>query len=337
MKAKVLRKGKGKAGKQTNRDKLQKFKDAVNDFVKSKGGFGENGSDQRGVFAKKKSRKELRKEKRKLKKAKNKSHYMGQSVQNPSEEPAPNTPAEEEKTQKPALKGTGHLKNTAQKQQNTNKDSVNTKDYEEETTKRKVHFSEDLPKQINKSSLKESRKRSLLEANIEEDKEIKRLEKRLGLNKRKNKKSMPQSFTDDGLDYILGILEPGASAAGLYESDEEMDIDKAKDDFDVLDKDSDGPESDDENEDDSKDEGDTDEEEGDGEDEAQMEEEDVEDNNQIEDEVEGDQEEEDTDASEEKDDGEKVDSEQKTAESQEPVCHSKSGYYILLLFKFKSP
>uniref|UniRef100_A0A673GMS9 Nucleolar MIF4G domain-containing protein 1 n=1 Tax=Sinocyclocheilus rhinocerous TaxID=307959 RepID=A0A673GMS9_9TELE len=295
MKAKAQRKGKGKAGKQTHRDKLQKFKDSVNNFVKSKGGFGENESDQRGLFVKRKSRKVLRKEKRKLKKAKKKSHYMGQSPQNPSEEPAPNTPAEEEKTQKPAQKTTGNLKNAAQKQQKANKDS------EEETTKRKVHFSEDLPEQRKKSSLNESRKRALLEANIEEDKEIKRLEKRLGLNKRKNKKSIPQSFTNDGLDYILGFLEPGASATGLYESDEEMDIDKAKDDFDELDEDSDGQMTDDEN----KDEGYSDKEEGDGEDDAQMEEEDdVEDDNQIEDEMEGDEEEEDTDASEENDDGE---------------------------------
>ncbi|XP_016135480.1 nucleolar MIF4G domain-containing protein 1 [Sinocyclocheilus grahami] len=312
---KAQRKGKGKAGKQTHRDKLQKFKDSVNNFVKSKGGFGENESDQRGLFVKRKSRKEQRKEKRKLKKAKKKSHYMGQSPQNPSEDPAPNTTAEEEeKTQKPAQKTTGNLKNAAQKQQKANKDSVNTKDNEEETTKRKVHFSEDLPKQRKKSSLNENRKRALLEANIEEDKEIKRLEKRLGLNKRKNKKSIPQSFTNDGLDYILGFLEPGSSATGLYESDEEMDIDKAKDDFDELDEDSEGQITDDENKDDNEDEGYSDEEEGDGEDDAQMEKED----NQIEDEMEGDEEEEDTDASEENDDGEEVDSEQKAPESQEP-------------------
>lgn len=324
MKAKARRKG--KAGKQTHTDKLQKFKDSVNDFVKSKGGLGENESDRRGLFVKRKSRKELRKEKRKLKKAKKKSHYTGQSLQSPSEDPAPNTPAaKEEKTHKPALKTTGNLKDAAQKQQKANKDSVNTKDNKEETTKRKVHFSEDPPKQRERSGLSGSRKRALLEANIEEDKEIKRLEKRLGLNKRKNKKSLPQSFTSDGLDYILGILEPGASATGLYESDEEMDIDKAKDDFEELDEDSDGHMTDDENKDDA----DSDEEE---EDDAQMEEEeDVEDDNQTEDEVEGDEEEEDTDASEENDDdGEEVDTEQKTPESQEPVCHSKSGYYILL-------
>ncbi|XP_016295443.1 nucleolar MIF4G domain-containing protein 1-like [Sinocyclocheilus anshuiensis] len=297
MKAKAQRKSNGKAGKQTHRDTLQKFRDSVNNFVKSKGGFGENESDQRGIFVKRKSRKELRKEKRKLKKAKKKGHYTGQSLPNPSEEPAPNTPAEEEKTQKPALKPTGTLKNATQRQQKTNTDNVHIKDGEDETTKRKVHFSEDLPKQRKKSSLNESRKRVLLEANIEEDKVIKRLEKRLGLNKRKNKKSLPQSFTNDGLDYILGILEPGASATGLYESDEEMDIDKAKDDFDELDEDSDGKVTDDENKDDS---------------------EDVEDDTQIEDEVEGDEDEEDTDASEENDVEEKKDSQQKTPESQKP-------------------
>ncbi|KAI2662518.1 Nucleolar MIF4G domain-containing protein 1 [Labeo rohita] len=324
MKAKAQRKSKGKAGKQTPKDKLKKFKDSLHNFVKSKSGFDENESDQRGIFVKRKSRKELRKEKRKLKKAKKKSHYMGQSLQNPSEEPAPNTSAvKEEKTQKPALKPTGNLKNAAQRQQKSNKDNVNTKDGEEETTKKKVRFSEDVPKQKKQSSQNESRKRALLEANVEEDKEIKRLEKRLGLNKRKNKKSLPQSFTYDGLDYILGILEPGASAKGLYESDEEMDIDKAKDDFDELDEDSEGQMTDDENKDESEAEGDGDEEEDDGEDDTQMEEEeDVEDDTQIdeeedvddtqiEDEVEGDEEEEDTDASEENDDEEK-DSEQKT-------------------------
>ncbi|TRY88693.1 hypothetical protein DNTS_026132, partial [Danionella cerebrum] len=78
-----------------------------------------------------------------------------------------------------------------------------------------------------------------------------KLEKRLGLNKRKNKKTLPQSFIDDGLDYILGILEPGASAMGLCESDEELDIDKAKDNFDQLEEDSEEEMTDDEGKDES--------------------------------------------------------------------------------------
>ncbi|XDV18064.1 hypothetical protein PO909_023837 [Leuciscus waleckii] len=316
MKGKAQRKSKGKGGRQMHKEKLQKFMDSVNNFVKSKGGFDENENNQRATFVKRKSRKELRKQKRKLKKSKMKSHYMGQSLLKPSEEEKP--AQNEENTQKPAAKPIGNLKNAAQRQQETNKDNINMKDGVEETTKRKVHFSEHLPKQRTKSSLHESRKRALLEANIEEDKEIKKLEKSLGLNKRKNKKSLPQSFANDGLDYILGILEPGASATGLYdESDEEMDVDKAKDNFDELEDDSDRQMTDDENN--GEDEDDADEEVGDGEDDTIMEEEeDVEEDAQIEDYVEGDEEEEDhTDASEENDHGEEVESEQYTPESQE--------------------
>lgn len=47
--------------------------------------------------------------------------------------------------------------------------------------------------------MSENRKRQLIEANAEEDKNIKRLEKQLKLNKRKSK-AIPRSFVDDGLD-----------------------------------------------------------------------------------------------------------------------------------------
>lgn len=53
---------------------------------------------------------------------------------------------------------------------------------------------------------KKNKKHKLLnEANLEEDREIKKLEKRLKLNKRKNK-TIPKSFVTDGLDCILFIL-----------------------------------------------------------------------------------------------------------------------------------
>ncbi|KAI5775117.1 NOM1 [Gulo gulo luscus] len=57
-----------------------------------------------------------------------------------------------------------------------------------------------------------ARKRALLAANEEEDREIRKLERRLGLTKRKRKgggSSVPLSFARDGLDYLLGALEPG--------------------------------------------------------------------------------------------------------------------------------
>ncbi|XP_053409524.1 nucleolar MIF4G domain-containing protein 1 [Nycticebus coucang] len=65
-----------------------------------------------------------------------------------------------------------------------------------------------------------ARKRALLAANEEEDREIRKLERCLGLNKRKKKgegSSVPLSFARDGLDYILGALESGKNS-GLYES-----------------------------------------------------------------------------------------------------------------------
>ncbi|XP_034495988.1 LOW QUALITY PROTEIN: nucleolar MIF4G domain-containing protein 1 [Ailuropoda melanoleuca] len=68
-----------------------------------------------------------------------------------------------------------------------------------------------------------ARKRALLAANEEEDREIRKLERCLGLNKRKKKgdgSSVPLSFARDGLDYILGALGSGKNS-GLYESSRE--------------------------------------------------------------------------------------------------------------------
>lgn len=50
--------------------------------------------------------------------------------------------------------------------------------------------------------MKKHRKKQLLDANLEEDRNIKQLEKQLKLNKRKSK-SIPVSFSRDGLDCIL--------------------------------------------------------------------------------------------------------------------------------------
>ncbi|XP_046990452.1 nucleolar MIF4G domain-containing protein 1-like isoform X2 [Schistocerca americana] len=57
-----------------------------------------------------------------------------------------------------------------------------------------------------KQEMKKSRDRQLLEANKEEDKIIRKLEKQLKLNKRKSK-SIPKSFSSDGLDYLLEVCD----------------------------------------------------------------------------------------------------------------------------------
>ncbi|KAL1497289.1 hypothetical protein ABEB36_008279 [Hypothenemus hampei] len=55
--------------------------------------------------------------------------------------------------------------------------------------------------------MSKQRREQLLKENEEEDKNIKRLEKLLKLNKRKSK-SIPKSFVDDGLDYLLEVCDP---------------------------------------------------------------------------------------------------------------------------------
>ncbi|XP_065484903.1 nucleolar MIF4G domain-containing protein 1 isoform X2 [Caloenas nicobarica] len=73
-----------------------------------------------------------------------------------------------------------------------------------------------------------ARKRALLEANEEEEKEIRRLERRLGLGKRRKKRDgsaeeeqLPQSFLRDGLGYVLGALGSRDGLRQLCESSDE--------------------------------------------------------------------------------------------------------------------
>ncbi|XP_076017192.1 nucleolar MIF4G domain-containing protein 1 [Genypterus blacodes] len=208
--------------KQNNKKKskgdevLKKYMFAVGEFVKSKAGDDEADGEHELGIVKKKSRKELRKEKRKMKKAKMKSYYQGgKGLDAPANEgEQTETPGEEQQQQQQQQK----KKNKVEKAQKTNKPTLDPAQAKAKKAKK----------------LQESRKRALLEANEDEDREIKKLERCLGLNKRKNKKTLPQSFVADGFDYILGALDPGSSAAGMYDSDDDMDM--AKENFEKLDK-----------------------------------------------------------------------------------------------------
>ena len=77
---------------------------------------------------------------------------------------------------------------------------------------------------------KKNRKKQLLLANEAEEKNIKSLEKNLGLKRRKSK-NLPKSFLDDGLDYLLDACDSTKIAKlenDIVEDEEE------KDDFDSL-------------------------------------------------------------------------------------------------------
>ncbi|KAA8580680.1 hypothetical protein FQN60_013638 [Etheostoma spectabile] len=206
---------------------LQKYMVAVDEFIKSKSGPEEEENDHGLRFVKKKSRKELRKEKRKMKKAKMKSYYEGKKPISLPLDDSENSgiPADEKQQQQ----------QQQQKKKKKTKTEVSKAQPSSTPTDKsdssKTPSSSKKGKKINK--LQESRKKALLEANEDEDREIKKLERYLGLNKRKNKKSLPQSFVADGLDYILGMLDSGSSAVGMYDDDDDMDM--AKENFKKLD------------------------------------------------------------------------------------------------------
>lgn len=206
---------------------LEKYMVAVDEFVKSKSGTEEGDNERELRFVKKKSRKELRKEKRKLKKAKMKSHYEGKNTLIMPLDNGENSAIAADKQRK--NKKTEKAKKEISKPQSSKSSSAPP----ETPNKSKTALSSKKGKKINK--LQESRKLALMEANEQEDREIKKLERSLGLNRRKNKKSLPQSFVADGLDYILGVLDSGSSAPGMYDDDEDMDV--AKENFEKLDED----------------------------------------------------------------------------------------------------
>ncbi|KAF7667344.1 hypothetical protein LDENG_00065040 [Lucifuga dentata] len=219
--------------KQNNKRKkgnvmFKKYMVELDEFVKSKGGRGEAEDEHDMRYVKKKSRKELRKEKRKMKKAKMKSHYEGKK-----------------NLILPATDGENSGISVDKQQQRKKMDKAKKEVSKTHLNKsscapaEKTENSKTLPKKGKKiNKLQESRKMALLEANEDEDREIKKLERCLGLNKRKNKKNLPQSFVADGLDYVLGVLDSGSSAVGMYDSDD--DIDMAKENFGKMDKN--GPE-----------------------------------------------------------------------------------------------
>ncbi|KFO37302.1 Nucleolar MIF4G domain-containing protein 1 [Fukomys damarensis] len=166
---------------------LKRLKLAVEGFVQATsegqppGGFEGRGAAVRSRPLGKKSRKELRREKRQLRKARRLQR----------------------------ARGTGADQRGGQRQPSC------------QGPRGRGRPAEARPGKTEPSVTSFARKRALLAANEEEDREIRKLERCLGLNKRKKKgngSSVPLSFTRDGLDYILGVLEPGTGGSGLYVS-----------------------------------------------------------------------------------------------------------------------
>lgn len=214
---------------------LKRLRLAVEDFVRATSES--ETCEGRGAVARsrpggRKSRKELRKEKRHLRKARRLQRTVGSGAgdqegsivnggrETPLPTEIPPTPAKTTETPAKAKASSANIKASATQAKAKPSSSKAT----ETSTQAKAKGAPGKPGPATAAS----RKRALLAANEEEDREIRKLERCLGLNKRKKKgdgSSVPLSFARDGLDYILGALECGKSG-GLYESSEEEEEDK---------------------------------------------------------------------------------------------------------------
>ncbi|CAI9571724.1 unnamed protein product, partial [Staurois parvus] len=195
--------------------KIRKLALSVQTFVeKAEVGGSQNSNsrvsgDHSGSGGRGKSRKELRKEKRLSKKLRRKEYYQRRYVGAQPAEEAPQKDKDPQKDKAPRTPPVQRAEAGGQDRQSP----AGGRPKAEARKRRK------------KMSREEARRKALLEANEKEEKEIRKLERSLRMNKRKNKSSLPQAFTQDGLDYILGVLEPGSSVSGLYGEEEEEEED----------------------------------------------------------------------------------------------------------------
>ncbi|KAF7475246.1 hypothetical protein GHT09_013935 [Marmota monax] len=185
---------------------LQRLRVAVEGFVRAtSGGEAEGrGAAVRSRPGGRKSRKELRREKRQLRKARRLQRTAGAAAgkqEGSAGEPAP-----------PPAQASAPARATASAPAKAAPSPAMATAVPEAAAPAKA------PARPGKAS-PAARKRALLAANEEEDREIRQLERCLGLSKRRKRaegSAVPPGFARDGLDYILGVL--GSGAGGLYES-----------------------------------------------------------------------------------------------------------------------
>lgn len=129
-----------------------------------------------------KTRKQLRKEKRQQKKISRAEYYQKKKSNSQSEKSSKVSSPDGDKSMK-----------------------LKEKYDVEQVSMQKRKKPNDMKKEKTQKNAKKQRMVQLKQANLEEDKMIKHLEKQLKLNKRKTK-SIPKSFVSDGLDCILDNL-----------------------------------------------------------------------------------------------------------------------------------
>ncbi|KAH0627591.1 hypothetical protein JD844_003506 [Phrynosoma platyrhinos] len=205
--------------------KLQKLGMAVREFVEAaaaeseSSGFSAFNDPQKQREGPRRNRRELRREKRKWKRGQRRRRLNGTKEEEEEDDEEEEAPAVVVKKSRPSLPVASGKKQT-------------------EKPKEKLVLPEGQARRGKRpASSALARKRALLAANEAEEREIRRLERQLGLNRRRKRQqqqqggsgeasaeasALPQSFARDGLGYVLGALGSGASTyCGLYESSEE--------------------------------------------------------------------------------------------------------------------
>ncbi|XP_021243758.1 nucleolar MIF4G domain-containing protein 1 [Numida meleagris] len=194
--------------------KLERLRLAVREFVQAAGDQPPPQHPLKGSERpSRKSRRDARKEKRKLKRSRRRRLRRGETGDAPAAAARPAPAARPTAPASPAAAGKKQPEPPRQ------------------TKKPPPKASRPPVAAPRPSAVASSRKRALLEANEEEEKEIRRLERQLRLGKRRRKKGetaaeeLPQSFLRDGLGYVLGALGSGAGLAGLCQSSDEEEKD----------------------------------------------------------------------------------------------------------------
>ncbi|KAK4826377.1 hypothetical protein QYF61_008048 [Mycteria americana] len=193
--------------------KLDRLRQAVQEFVQAAGDQPPLSLLKDSERQNRRSRRDARKEKRRLKRSRRRRLQRGEPVEAPAK-PAPAKPAPAARPKAPAspAAAVGKPRLGPPRQQEAVRPPVPA------PTPRAAPPA---------AATASARKRALLEANEEEEKEIRRLERQLGLGKRRKKQEgtaaekLPQSFLRDGLGYVLGALGSRAGLSRLCESSDE--------------------------------------------------------------------------------------------------------------------
>ncbi|RLW11540.1 hypothetical protein DV515_00001345 [Chloebia gouldiae] len=216
--------------------KLDRLRQAVQEYVQAAGGEPPLALLKDSDRHNRRSRREARKEKRRLKRSRRRRLQRGELVEVSTAlaKPAPAKPAPAKPV--PAKPASAQAKPAPAKPASTKPAQAKPAPAARPGAPASPAAGKQRPRPVSASTALEApstaattsaRKRALLEANEEEEKEIRRLERQLGLGKRRKKQQepaaerLPQSFLRDGLGYVLGALGTRAGLSQLCESSDE--------------------------------------------------------------------------------------------------------------------